>query len=505
MKSYLYKIIVLALIFSFSSCSKDYLDTTPVDQMTEEEMFKNITNTKIALAGAYRVLYQQISNQEEDGHTSIMIAMDYMGEDVVLSRRGTDPFYGTYRFTDHLTEENALPLFAWRLYYRLISNVNIILEKIDSVPDATDLDKRTIKGECLALRAFGHHMLVQLYCKRYRSTDVEMANKSIGIPLLTSYSLLPQPRASIEEIYQQINIDLNDAINFLDGVIQPGLYRTHIDKSVAMGLKARVALTQLNYTEAHYWAKEAMKRYSLMSERDVLNGFTNMINDEWMWGLHILEDQVPSYGSFYGYMSSNFNSTHTRANPKLINKELYNTISATDVRKKLWCEDISDFANYPGVIHGTKYYSIPDQVRVPLMHNKFRVANPGSRAGDVPLMRAAEMYLIAAEAKAGLNLYQDAADELYPLAKARDPQYKIPDELTEMNNEVIKQRRIELWGEGFRFLDLKRRNENLRRTPATGVDITLGNIGTTLNLSASSASWQFVIPRREKNANPYIQ
>ncbi len=504
MKSYIYKILFFAVCFTVSSCSKNYLETSPVNQKTEDDMFKNVANTKVALAGAYRLLYQQISNQEQDGHTSIMIAMDFMGEDLVLSRRGTDPFYGTYRFTDHTSEANALPLFAWRMYYRLIANVNIILEKIDSVPDATPLDKQIIKGECLALRAFGHHMLVQLYAKRYKVGEAYLIDQAEGIPLLTSYSLSPQPRTSIEDIYTQINLDLDDAISLLDGVTQTGVYKTHIDQSVAMGLKARVNLTQHNYDDAYFYATEAMKKYSIMSPRDVLNGFTNMVNDEWMWGVHIIEEQVPSFGSFYAYMSSNFNSSHTRSNPKLINRELYNMIPSTDVRKKLWAADTADRANYPGVIHGTQYYSIADQVRVPLMHNKFRVSNPGSRAGDIPLMRAAEMYLIAAEAKAQQNKYQESSDILYPLAKARDPQYEAPDELSEMNNIVMFQRRVELWGEGFRFLDLKRRNENLRRTLATGVDPTLGNTGSTGSLTTSSANWQFQIPRREKNANPYL-
>lgn len=500
MKNTLYKIFLLGLILTFSSCSKDYLETKPVDQLTEEDMFKNIVNTKAALNGTYRLLYQQLSNSEEDGHAAMMITMDYLGEDIVFSARGTDQFYYTHRWQDHRNAENALPLFAYRLYYRIISNANIILEKIDGVPDATDVDKKTIKGECLALRAFGHFMLVQLYSQRYVGGAT---NGQRGVQIMTKHSLESFPMSTVEEVYKQINDDLDLSITYLNGAPKR-IYKTHIDRSVALGLKARVCLTQQNYPDAASYALQAVQGYSLMSRIDYLSGFNNIQNDEWMWGIQQKEEQVPTYGAFYAYMSSNFNSTHTRTNPKMINRQLYNTISATDVRKKMWCDDVNDVANYPGVINGIKLTPVETQKRVRLMHNKFRVQNPVSRAGDIPLMRAAEMYLIAAEAYSFIN-DNDAKNILFVLANHRDPEYqtvsaKVGNDLKE---EIYDQRRVELWGEGFRFLDLKRRNVRLYRGlyNVTGVTSVWANV---IEVAVGANAWQFKIPQREIDGNPYL-
>lgn len=223
-------------------------------------------------------------------------------------------------------------------------------------------------------------------------------------------------------------------------------------------------------------------------------------------GIMQKEEHVPTYGGFYAFMASNFNSTHIRTNPKMINRLMYDKISLTDVRRQMWCDDVNDVVNFPGVIGGMNLTPIADQKRVRLMHNKFRVVNPVSRAGDIPLMRAGEMYLIAAEAYAQSSPANDIAAQnaLFTLASNRDPNYVLSlNTGTSLKNEISDQRRIELWGEGFRFLDLKRTNSSLSRGNAntTGVNSVWASVTTT---SAGSDCWQFKLPQREVDGNPYI-
>lgn len=512
MKKYFSFLTLTLFLLVLGSCKKSYLDTTPSDQIDADKIFESYNNVKAALNGVYRALYMQYADQEQDGHPAIMIVMDFMGEDIVHTANGTIYFRGAYRWTDHRSELNDLPYFSYRLYYRVIANANIILEGIDRVPNATEAQKNVIKGECLALRGFAHFMLVQLFGKRYNVDDNgipvnldDAGNPNLGVPVVTKYSLDPQPRNTVEEVYIQVNKDLDDAILLLDGAPARGLYRTHVDKSVAQGIKARVALTQHKWTDAAYYAQEALKGYALMSNNAYLDGFSDMKNTEWMWGANQLAEQLPSFGSFYAYMSSNFNSGHTRPNPKRINADLYNAISNTDVRKKLFCNNVNDYVNFPGVIDASTGQPVPGQVRALLMHKKFVVADPAVSAGDIPYMRVAEMYLIAAEAKAKLNLLEEAADILDVLAKNRDPNYVRQDDISGIANNttglIAIQRRIELWGEGFRFLDLKRLNLALSRPASTGHTPTLAN---WTGRAVGGAWWQFVIPRREMQANPFM-
>ena len=81
-------------------------------------------------------------------------------------------------------------------------------------------------------------------------------------------------------------------------------------------------------------------------------------------------------------------------------------------------------------------------------------------------MRSAEMYLIEAEAKARLG-DATAADVLFELVSNRDPGYvKSTNTGMDLVEEVYLQRRIELWGEGVSWFDLKRLKKPLDRSGA---------------------------------------
>jgi hypothetical protein len=63
-------------------------------------------------------------------------------------------------------------------------------------------------------------------------------------------------------------------------------------------------------------------------------------------------------------------------------------------------------------------------------------------------------------------------------------------------NEILLQRRVELWGEGFRFYDLKRTNSALDRT---GANHNASYANGVLEVPANDARWQFLIPQDEIN------
>ena len=72
------------------------------------------------------------------------------------------------------------------------------------------------------------------------------------------------------------------------------------------------------------------------------------------------------------------------------------------------------------------------------------------------MMRVEEMYLIEAEATA----HYDAATGkslLQSFMAKRDPAYTVP-AANDLIDEIIFQKRIEFWGEGVIFYDLKRLN-----------------------------------------------
>jgi starch-binding outer membrane protein, SusD/RagB family len=112
------------------------------------------------------------------------------------------------------------------------------------------------------------------------------------------------------------------------------------------------------------------------------------------------------------------------------------------------------------------------------------------------------MYLTLAEAYAKTpGKEADAKDALFTLANKRDASYVLSSNTGQaLIDEILFQRRIELWGEGFRFFDLKRLNQSLDRTVVPNFPSV--SVGGVMQVPAGDPRWQFAIPITEIQANP---
>ena len=485
MKNIFIKIITISLsIFSFS-CQDNYLDTVPTESVDAASAYATTKNAATAINGIYRSLVlRYLDSQGHFGHPAMMIILDHMGEDMVIGTTAASWHVGETRWTAHRSDLNVMSRFPYQLYYRVIGNANICIANIDNAK-GTQAERDQLKGEALALRGWAYFNLVQLYGKRYDATA--KPNTQLGIPLVLEPTIDGLPRATVEDVYTQINKDLLQAASLLKSARS---FKSHVNLEVAKGFLARVALTQQNWADAAKYAEEAKKGFTIMSETQYVDGFSDVANPEWMWGFDHVEDQSEFFGAYHSYISCNFNSTVIRTYPKAINSLLYNSISTTDVRSKV-------FVKTPTTANSV----VPTGgVRVPYMVQKFKLPGTPSTSvmGDIPYMRASEMYLIEAEAKARLGKEADAAKVLFDLVTKRDAAYKLSINTgTKLTDEIMFNRRIELWGEGFRFLDLKRLNQPLNRNGANHIP----SIAVLYDMPAGDKQWEFLIPRRELDAN----
>jgi starch-binding outer membrane protein, SusD/RagB family len=463
-----------------TGCKKEYLQLDPPEVLTPASIFATTKNAYAAINGIHRMLYVQwYGNQATGGQSGNMIYMDVLGEDMVMTANANGWFIGEYRWLNHRNDASSINRFNYQFYYTIIGNANQIIANIDNAT-GPDADKKSIKGQAYAYRAWSYFQMIQLFGERFDKTK---ANDGLGLSLVVEPKTGALPRSSVAEVYKQINADIDQAISLLTGLpARPS--KSHLNVNVAKGIKARIALTQQNWTVAAQMAAEARQGFSLMNNAEYLQGFSNTSNPEWIWGIDHRDDHPTYFYSFYAYLG-NFSSTNTRGNPKAIFAPLYNQISSTDIRKQLWDPTGTNTA-FPIVAGGTRY---------PYMTRKFMLDNPGNSNGDLVFMRAAEMYLIEAEALARLGGQDIAARQaLFTLAKQRDPSYVLSTNSGQaLIDEIMIQRRVELWGEGFRFFDLKRTNTPLNRNG--------GNHNNTLAQKmtepADSKEWQFLIPRLE--------
>ena len=273
LKKYI-SILFIGLLFIPLSCEKDYLETVPTDQLSGESVFASLTGAWGAINGVHRSMYIQYnSSQSNGGFAGMYLNIDMLGTDIVFNTTANSWFRGTYQWNDHRNDRATITLW-WTNLYRLLSNVNKIVNNIDNV-DGNQAEKDAIKGQALTYRAWAHFMLVQLYAQRYNPGST---NDQPGVPYMTENTYDGKARNSVEEVYGFINKDLTDAISLLDGYNRAN--KSHINKSVAQAIQAQVALVQGNWTLAATSANAARQGYSYMSAAQQSEAYSDFNNPE---------------------------------------------------------------------------------------------------------------------------------------------------------------------------------------------------------------------------------
>jgi starch-binding outer membrane protein, SusD/RagB family len=485
-------IAAIALIF-MASCKKEFLDANPTNAVAETDAFTTVANGETVINGIYRYLYSRFDNQNTPGQGGVMLMLDFMGEDVHQAvANWYSPGNGTGGWLNQKNPDNSYCAYPFRMYYRCIGNANSIIENVDNATGAI-ADKNRLKAEALTMRAWAYFNLVQIYAKRY---DASATNSQLGVSMPLSSKQIQLPRSTVEEVYTQINKDLTDAVAAF-GTGSAPRNKSHLSLRAAYAIWARVALVQQKWATASQHANQVLTLggFSLMSNTQYQAGFNDINNPEWIWGAFIQDDQGDTFGSYFGQISSDGNTTYVRGTPKRINQALYNLIASTDVRKNMW-EPAPTTTNFP--LPSTAF------ARTPYMSRKFRIRNLPT-IGDVPYIRLAEMYLIIAEANArlgGANETQSRA-ALFTLAVNRNPSYVLSTNTGQaLIDEIMVQRRVEFWAEGHRWYDLKRLNQPLDRTVVP--NLVSASVGGVLQVPAPSISdlWLFSIPTSEIQGNP---
>lgn len=522
---------LLAAILSISlcSCDKDFMEKKSSRDVDQSQMFETTEGGMMAINGIHKLMYTPSlsSSYAQGGYQTFMIWMDMMGEDLVYTRANAQ-FQSQAKWSTHRSATSSHLLYHYNLFYQFIANANMIIMNIDEAK-GTQEEKNYIKGQAYAYRAFAYFNLVQCWGERYKE---EGNNSQLGVIIRTEPTTENRPRSTVEEVYELINSDLDKAMELLSNITKitkPN--KSHIDIHVARGLKARVLLTQGKWLEAANMASLVVEQSEAKLQDDTYTTFNNRMSDqsntEWLWGKKGLDEQAGLLRDFHSFMS-NKNVSFNKNTPRAIYNLLYNKISNTDVRKTLWFPRAQDPKTKPAPIVPTGGY-----IRN-YMANKFLLANENAKCGDVPWMRLPEMMLIVAEGYARAGRYSEAANALYPLAHHRDPEYELSTNTGDkLIDEIMFQRRIELWGEGFRFLDLKRLNLPLDRGPKPRTELGYSDAPWNSNTKmpknvdpkasnynmydghpmgenarkreAGTNKWQFLFPRKEIETNPLCE
>lgn len=463
------------------------------------------------LSKQYCVFGEASSRDDDHGYPAAAMSWDLNGPDMV----GTDDSYNWFSVPSDYSDRTytyANPYMRWAMFYNQIKLANDVLA---SIPEGTDNSTLlTYKGLAHAIRAFDYFSLVQYHQFTYSAETLDQLAVPIVEPGMTDVT---NPRATVRQVYELIMNDIDTAIVLLKDYVPTS--KAFISEAVAYGIRARVNLVMKNYTQAALDARKALDLFGgspYTKEELMAPGFYNAADHNWMWALIITPDVVPdpypSWPSVLGSFSGDSYSCGV-GSYKMVNTLLYSVIPATDVRKGWWVDsdlkspliDSLDWPGYEGEPIGE--LNIPD-VKMPyLPYTNVKFGQFGGigntvNAGDWCMMRVEEMLLIEAEATgmsnepAGKNLLEDFVKTY------RNPAYTFPAAGITFQDECWKQRRIELWGEGFAMMDVMRLKKNIVRFNSRIA--TNHPEAFRFNLAGDDGWLLMRIPQREINSNAGI-
>ncbi|MFH1120482.1 MAG: RagB/SusD family nutrient uptake outer membrane protein [Bacteroidota bacterium] len=211
-----------------SACSKDFLDLKPMDQEVSTSFYKTEEQAMQALVSVYDVL----GYQETPGVSwaPFIVISDILSDDSYAG--GSDANDGQ--------DENELNTFSipptnkivhaiWLKNYTGIYRANLLLERIGDVEASEDFKKRLI-AESKFLRAYFYFEQVAYF------ENIPLLTRTLSGP--SEYN---QPQATPEQVYNQIALDLTEALADLPESV-PAAEAGRITKWAAQAFLARVYL-----------------------------------------------------------------------------------------------------------------------------------------------------------------------------------------------------------------------------------------------------------------------
>jgi hypothetical protein len=514
MKTFRNIIISLAAVTA-TACDKDFfepdyrsgLDENAITRLLDENPDAAVNSL---VNGIYSYMVQGFS-YETDAHdiftfTSILHTADMTGQDMVQSV--------AHWFNYDYDWDNRLETFrrtrsSWTTLYTMIAKANAIITLFPEDPAEDNVVARAGLGQAFAIRGLSYYYLIQLY-QQSATEDLATIRSLPGVPLKFADSEQVEGkdalggRNTVGRVHEQIEQDLTRAVSLLEGYKRPVKY--YVDEAVAQGFLARYYLLAGEWEKAATAAATSLKTAAegpdgigIMSPSQLHDGFMDITNTEWMWGFDHTTETVTTYASWFS-MISNIAPGYAGLNyaPRLIDKALYDLIPKSDERKKL-------FNDATGKPDAKGEFSRAQDL--PYANLKF--GDKGDWTMDYVYMRAAEIVLIEAEAKAHSGDEAGAATALKKLMSQRDPKWS---KASVTADEVFLQRRIELWGEGFNFFDFKRLKKEVDRTYGGS------NHRTKIlahhdpeprdpknTLERYSVDWTYQIPQQEMQENTRIE
>ena len=441
MKRIYYITFIAIVAIAITSC-EDFLYQVPSFALPAKESIETIEDLQYAVNGAYARL-----NAFDYYSGDFLPLGDLRGDDMTfnqaLNANQISPV-ARYQYDKNSTYAENF----WRAPYVTAGRINDILSVAEDIALETGEEEKytNLIGQLYALRALCHFDLARTFCQLPTALHdgMTMDSPDSGIPIADKvFEVEYKPvRNTLRETYDFILADFDRAIERLDPSPTISESYGYINIWAAKALKARVHLYLGNYTEALAGAEDVINNagisgYRLAEITEYYNMWDSVAQPEFLFEV-ITTELYNAQRNSIGYYShpdgyGEFALTNEFATWLLS--------FTTDIRSLM----TSIKQSSEGV--GRGYYPNKYPGRVILYVNNPKV------------IRMAEVYLIAAEAAYHAENQLKAVQHINEL---RNKRLVVPADLTVVTlDNILDERRKELFAEGHRSWDVWRNNRSL--------------------------------------------
>jgi hypothetical protein len=452
------KIVGLASICILfqTSCSKDYLNLTPNNSITDDNFYK----TEDDAIRATNAVYTPLQGLYNGAAWQIL---DIMSDDADKGGNGAGD-EADINDLDNFTMNPNQPKINtyYSQCYQGVQRANLVIEKVPGIASMNESTRKRCLGEAYFLRAYYYYMLVRLF------GDVPFYTKPI-----TSEQSYTITRTDKSIVFDGIIADLIASASFLPLEKYSGENAGRVNEGSARGMLASVYLT-LNQKEKAAEQALAVINSGIYDLNPKYGDNFNLKNENGIESL--FEVQYRNVGGSFSFFSQG-NVVNTwfapRAMDLVVDKPGYGfnvptqdfvnqyerdptTDTIIDKRRSssIWMPgDVYDGKTFPPSQDGSprgynvKKYFVSKNV-------EFADANGWSCAGNIPILRYAEVLLIAAEA-----FGKGAGDEYINKVRKRAGLADLQVGSGDFLEAVYKERRLEFSSEMHRWFDLIRHPE----------------------------------------------
>lgn len=434
--------------------------------MPDDAAITNNIDANYSLTG----IYDRMQHEYFFGRM-FLIAPEATTENITLSASNSNRYIAEAQWT--MTPATVDVGYMWRYGYWGIAAANKILVKVDDI-EATDAQKKQIKGEALAIRGMLHLYLARMYAQDYTTNP-----ESLGIPYLEEPIIYEQPaRDKLSTVFTKIIRDLNDGATLLaQSGIDNGPFR--INAWAAKALLAKAHMTKLDYNAAKPILKDIIDNsgYSLLSNADYANAWSKRYNaaakKEFMLAIgNISTDYGATTSLGYIFLQGGYGDL-------LASDNIYSLYAETDVRR-------------------TAFFKANTSNSAIQMVNKYPSRDGSTGLSDNPIVRLSDVYLLYAEACANTNDEDNAIKYLDEIRQRGDAQATPSTESDQaLKDKILLERRKELAFEGEYYHDLKR-----NKLP---INTAYNAQGVNETIAYPDDKRAFPIPQGEIDANPNME